>query len=531
MKYSFDWGDGSTSETGFVDSGSSASGSHGWGSNGIYIVRAMATDSKGASSDWSDSIIVSIANNSCISGTKFNDTNSNATRDPGEAGLSGWTIRLTRPDGTTINATTDANGGYKFENLTSGTYRVSEVRQDNWTQTYPAWLGDHIINVTDGNVTGVDFGNNYLPVPDIPYPPSGPASGIPGAQYSYSTSAADPSGYQISYTFDWGDASNTTTGLYDSGALASASHIWSSSGVYQVRAMATNSKAASSGWSDALEVDIAAGITADKIGVFRNGPWYIDYNGNREWDPDSGDVAFWFGTGGDLPFAGDWSGDGIDKIGVFRNGPWYIDYNGNREWDPDSGDVSFWFGTSGDAPLAGDWNGDGRDEIGVFRNGPWYLDYNGNRVWDPDSGDVSFWFGTSGDLPIAGDWNGDGKDEIGVFRNGPWYLDYNGNMEWDPDSGDVSFWFGTSGDAPLAGDWNSDGIDEIGVFRNGPWYLDYNGNREWDPASGDVSFWFGTAGDRPVEGRWGSLSSSLGLDNDKTPLGLSPHSALLTRSS
>ena len=460
-----------------------------------------------------------------ISGTKFNDSNFNATRDPGEAGLSGWTIRLTRPDGTSINATTDASGGYKFENLTSGTYRVSEVRQDNWTQTYPAWLGDHIINVTDGNVTGVDFGNNYLPVPDIPYLPSGPASGIPGAEYSYSTSAADPSGYQIYYTFDWGDGSNSTTGLFDSGATASAAHIWNSSGVYQVRAMATNSKGASSGWSEALEVDIAAGIAADKIGVFRNGPWYIDYNGNQEWDPDSGDVSFWFGTGGDLPFAGDWSGDDVDEIGVFRNGPWYIDHNGNKQWDPDSGDVSFWFGTNGDLPIAGDWNGDGEDEIGVFRNGPWYLDYNGNRVWDPDSGDVSFWFGTSGDLPIAGDWNGDGKDEIGVFRNGPWYLDYNGNREWDPDSGDVSFWFGTSGDAPLAGDWNSDGLDEIGVFRNGPWYLDYNGNREWDPASGDVSFWFGTTGDKPVAGRWGSLSSSLAPDQDKPQLDLRETSA------
>ena len=191
-----------------------------------------------------------------------------------------------------------------------------------------------------------------------------------------------------------------------------------------------------------------------------------------------------------------------DKIGVFRNGPWYLDYNGNRVWDPASGDVSFWFGTSGDLPLAGDWNGDGKDEIGVFRNGPWYLDYNGNRVWDPASGDVSFWFGTSGDLPLAGDWNGDGKDEIGVFRNGPWYLDYNGNRVWDPASGDVSFWFGTSGDLPVAGDWNGDGKDEIGVFRNGPWYLDYNGNRVWDPASGDVSFWFGTSGDKPVAGYW-----------------------------
>ena len=204
------------------------------------------------------SINVSIANNSCISGTKFNDTNFNGTRDPGEAGLLGWTIRLTRPDGTTINATTDASGTYRFENLTSGTYRVSEIRQSNWTQTYPAWLGDHIIIISDENVTGVDFGNNYLPVPNIPFSPAGPASGIPGIEYSYSTSSTDSNGYQISYTFNWGDGTNSTTGLFDSGAIASAAHIWNISGVYQVRAMATNRKGASSEWSDSLGVSINA---------------------------------------------------------------------------------------------------------------------------------------------------------------------------------------------------------------------------------------------------------------------------------
>ena len=104
-----------------------------------------------------------------------------------------------------------------------------------------------------------------------------------------------------------------------------------------------------------------------------------------------------------------WSNSAIsgvtpDKIGVLRNGAWYLDYNGNRVWEPASGDVSFWFGTSGDLPVAGDWNADGKDEIGVLRNGAWYLDYNGNRVWEPASGDVSFWFGTSGDLPAVGDW-------------------------------------------------------------------------------------------------------------------------------
>ena len=510
IAYTFDWGDGTNSTTALFDSGAIANASHAWNIAGIYAVKAKATDSNGLDSEWSNAINVSIANNSCISGTKFNDTNSNATRDPGEAGLPGWTIRLTRPDGTTINATTDASGAYKFENLTSGTYRVSEIRQSNWTQTYPAWLGDHIINVTDGNVTGVDFGNNYLPVPEIPFPPSGPASGIPGAQYSYSTSSTDPSGYQIAYTFDWGDGSNTTTGLFDSGAVASAAHIWNSSGVYQVRAMATNSKGASSGWSDALEVDIAAGIIPDQIGVFRNGGLYFDANGDRYWT--AGDTTGWFGTTGDLPVAGDWDGDGKDEIAVFRNGGWYFDANGDGYWS--TGDATGWFGATGDMPAAGDWDGDGKDEIAVFRNGGWYFDANGDGYWT--TGDTTGWFGATGDLPAAGDWDGDGKDEIAVFRNGGWYFDANGDRYWT--TGDTTGWFGATGDLPAAGDWDGDGKDEIAVFRNGGWYFDANGDRYW--TTGDTTGWFGAGGDRPVAGRWRSPLSSSVMDNDRPQLDL-----------
>jgi len=229
-----------------------------------------------------------------------------------------------------------------------------------------------------------------------------------------------------------------------------------------------------------------------KIGVLRNGAWFLDDNGNGVWD--FGDVLSFFGTSGDQPVAGDWNGDGKDKIGVLRNAAWYLDANGNRAWD--SGDALSFFGTSGDQAVVGDWNGDGNDKIGVLRNGAWYLDNNGDGVWD--SGDGLSFFGTSGDQSVAGDWNGDGKDKIGVLRNGAWYLDYNGNGAWD--SGDVLSFFGTSDDQPVVGDWNGDGKDEIGVLRNGAWYLDDSGNGAWD--LGDVSFWFGTSGDKPVAGYW-----------------------------
>ena len=510
--YTFDWGDGTTSITGLVASGTIVTEAHSWSAAGTYQVRAMANDSNGASSDWSEALTVTI------------NTPPNTPSVPtGSASGYAWApysyqTSATDPDGDQVQLTIDWGDG---TNSTTGF--VNSATSASLTHTWTAAGAYQIKAMSTDSKGATSAWSASLAVtiapnerPNAPSKPVGPTSGDVGASYPFLTSATDPNGEMVKYTYDWGDGTNYTTPLVNSGTTASISHSWTKAGTYLIRIMATDIHGAPSAWSAVLEIHIGASIVADKIGVFRNGPWYLDQNGNRIWDPDSGDLSFWFGTSGDQPIAGDWNGDGHDEIGVFRNGPWYLDYNGNRIWDPDSGDLSFWFGTSGDQPIAGDWNGDGHDEIGVFRNGPWYLDYNGNRIWDPDSGDLSFWFGTSGDQPIAGDWNSDGHDEIGVFRNGPWYLDYNGNRIWDPDSGDLSFWFGTSGDQPIAGDWNSDGHDEIGVFRNGPWYLDYNGNRLWDPDSGDLSFWFGTSGDTPVSGRWGTSLSAFAEDGFQT---------------
>ena len=65
VKYIFDWGDGTTSTTGYVASGTYASASHKWSGvtpgtfKGFYI-KAMATDIKGAKSAWSSPLPVSM---------------------------------------------------------------------------------------------------------------------------------------------------------------------------------------------------------------------------------------------------------------------------------------------------------------------------------------------------------------------------------------------------------------------------------------------------------------------------------------
>jgi hypothetical protein len=258
-----------------------------------------------------------------------------------------------------------------------------------------------------------------------------------------------------------------------------------------------------------------------KIGVFRNGFWIIDYNGNYQWDGTTGinpDLVAGFGMTGDKPVIGDWNPFYYtgDKIGVFRNGLWLIDYNGNFQWG--GVDKTANIGQAGDIPVVGDWNINGYDKIGVFRNGFWILDKNGNYQWDGTGTDQDLvaGFGQAGDIPVVAGWAGSSQDKIGVFRNGFWILDKNGNFLWDGETDDTVAGFGMAGDVPVVRDWNGDGLAEIGVFRasSGEWMIDYNGNYLWDGTGTgqDVVMSLGQSGDVPVAGDWGmTTSDKLGI--------------------
>ncbi|HON81987.1 MAG TPA: hypothetical protein PLN56_07075 [Methanoregulaceae archaeon] len=241
-----------------------------------------------------------------------------------------------------------------------------------------------------------------------------------------------------------------------------------------------------------------------KIGIFRDGLWVLDYNGNYLWDGPGIDRVAFIGQAGDVPVIGDWNGDGTDKIGIFRDGLWVLDYNGNFVWDGPGIDRVAFIGQAGDVPVIGDWNGDGTDKIGIFRDGLWVLDYNGNFVWDGPGIDRVAWIGQAGDVPVIGDWNGDGTDKIGIFRDGLWVLDYNGNFVWDGPGIDQVACIGQAGDIAVVGDWNSDGTDKIGIFRDGLWVLDYSGNFVWDGPGIDRVAFIGQAGDIAVVGDWNS---------------------------
>jgi hypothetical protein len=183
-----------------------------------------------------------------------------------------------------------------------------------------------------------------------------------------------------------------------------------------------------------------------------------------------------FGSWSDLPVVGDWDGTGIRRMGVFGNGRWLLDMNGNGVFD--AADKTVLFGQTGDVPVVGDWAGTGRTSLGLFRQGTFILDLSGHISGVPTGqADAVFTFGQAGDVPVAGDWNGSGTTKIGIFRNGLWLVDYTGNRTF---SNYRSYNYGLAGDIPLVGDWDSSGrISKIGVYRGGSWILDYDGDNSY----------------------------------------------------
>jgi hypothetical protein len=190
--------------------------------------------------------------------------------------------------------------------------------------------------------------------------------------------------------------------------------------------------------------------------VTADGLWYLD-----------GFEPFHFGTRGDIPFLGDWDGDGLKTAGLYRpsTGEAFI-RNTN---DTGVADASFVLGAAGARALVGDWNGDGIDSFGVYHQarGQAVL-YDDLSIGEPVA---EFYFGMPGDVPFTGDFDGDGTTNLGLHRptTGLVYM----RMSHTTGVADVAFYWGVPGDLVLAGDWDGDGIDTVGLVRpsEGMFYL------------------------------------------------------------
>ena len=81
--------------------------------------------------------------NGSISGTNWWDIDGDLTYDPGESGLSGWTIYIDANnsgslDAGEISTVTGSDGAYSFTGLDDGQYVVAQEIEPNWEQTYPS---------------------------------------------------------------------------------------------------------------------------------------------------------------------------------------------------------------------------------------------------------------------------------------------------------------------------------------------------------------------------------------------------------
>lgn len=117
------------------------------------------------------------------------------------------------------------------------------------------------------------------------------------------------------------------------------------------------------------------------------------------------------------PLAGDFDGDACTTIAYYDLvNSRVVVFNG---WPTDGEtaqpDTDYQFGDDGDIPFVGDFDGDGIATIGLFRpsTGMFYL----KNTHTEGPADIEFAFGADGDIPIAGDWGAqDGIDTVAVYR-------------------------------------------------------------------------------------------------------------------
>jgi protocatechuate 3,4-dioxygenase beta subunit len=475
--------------------------------------------------------------------------------------------------GNEITTVTDQNGYYEFANLRPGSYSVVEVMPTGYIAGVDTAgsLGGYVVNAyssipadkagiwavtSDGNSIvqiqlesgseGTEYNFSVVKVEEVPpyYPPPTP----PDINYDFPRSF--PSGEQGFYHPPYVPQSINVPMAAGGGAGGPGGTTWHLSIINGGQPRSTNEGDEFTAFANAE--------------IFDPNTWKgEDLNQGGQWtvaDQDGQVVkTYQYGLYDSIPVVGDWNGDGVTDIAVFLGGYWFIDLNGNGQWDEN--DLWAKLGQDGDQPVAGDWDGDGKADIGIF--GPaWIGDRKAiesepglpdslnlpkNRFKNvpPDAAhatigyrsmkrtmagkfrsdliDHVFEYGTAGDRAVVGDWTGTGIKKIGIFRNGTWYLDIDGDGRWS--AADVKLEFGREGDLPVVGDWTGDGVTKLGVYRAGTFVLDTNSNRELDAT--DKVFELGSAGDKPFAGDFdGKGIDTVGVYHDAQPKIQVPKSAI-----
>ena len=210
--------------------------------------------------------------------------------------------------------------------------------------------------------------------------------------------------------------------------------------------------------------------------------------------------SFYFGDPGDMPFMGDWDGDGIATPGLYRQSDGYVYIRSSNTQGV--ADTEFFFGNPGDVPLVGDFDGDGRDSVSIWRASQARV-YVINELGEDGQGlgaaEYFYDFGNPGDTPFVGDFDGDGIDTIGLHRQSTGFVYFRNTLTTG--AADESFFYGNPGDEILVGDWDGDGDDSVAVYRSSDRRLYLNFENASGPA--DWAGFVGSTGYLLAAGRSG----------------------------
>jgi hypothetical protein len=199
----------------------------------------------------------------------------------------------------------------------------------------------------------------------------------------------------------------------------------------------------------------------DSVGLVNAGGEWLLWDGLAAGSELDG---FYFGNPGDVPFMGDWDGDGVATPGLYRRSDGYVYVRGSNSQG--IADIKFFFGNPGDWPVVGDFDGDGKDTVSIYRPSNQTI-YIINELGANDGGlgaaDFSYMFGNPGDVPFVGDFDGDGIDTVGLYRQSSGFVYFRNSLTTGV--ADLDFFYGNPGDVILAGDWDGDGDDTVAVYR------------------------------------------------------------------
>ncbi len=207
---------------------------------------------------------------------------------------------------------------------------------------------------------------------------------------------------------------------------------------------------------------------------------------------DQDPQTFYFGDPGDVPFMGDWDGDGVATPGLYRQSDGYVYLRSSNTQG--TANYEFFFGDPGDYPLVGDWNGDGKDTVSIYRQSEGRIYVNntlGTNGGGLGTADYSFGFGNPGDRPFSGDFDGDGIDSVGLYRQSTGFVYFRNSLTTG--TAESSFFYGDPGDQIISGDWDGDGDDSVAVYRpsNDSFYVNLensNGGADWDAYVGAYTY-------------------------------------------